>query len=184
MRDVGGFGLGSVLASGQADGTMQVVQTMPDTLDPVVAIGDTNNDGRKDVVTVDNDKISVYEQQLDGSLVLAGTTNLQTGLGNNASVLIADINGDGAADVLMCDVWGDMLVAMKRPNGTYEISENSNCASEFVGASNSFTVFDFNGDGHVDIVGGSKGLKGLNEARVPLDIYLGNVSNYSRPIPP
>ena len=99
---------GNTLLRGNGDGTFEEGADSPDAIDvrDVTAL-DLNGDGRLDLVFdhQDSDSISVLLRSGDGTFVDPG----QLATARYATPLLADMNGDGAADALVVDSTGDIL---------------------------------------------------------------------------
>jgi Zn-dependent metalloprotease len=112
-----------------------------------LAVGDVNNDGRDDVVTVDNfdGKIGVYLQNSSGTL--NNRVTYVTGT-NPDSIAIGDLNDDGLDDVVVSH-WNSATI------GVF-IQNNS-------GALNTMTTYPTVAAGYGDIAIGDINNDGLND---------------------
>lgn len=111
-------------------------------------IGDVNGDGKHDVLTVDGANIKVYLN--DGSGALTLQSSIPTGISAN-SVELADINGDGASDVVVAN--------LDINNGAPRVFVNDGTGNfttivAFSTPSNSYytTTSDVDNDGLIDII--------------------------------
>ena len=169
--DIVGFGDGGVLVSfGQADGTF----TTPKAATPAFGtlsgwsvqvhereLGDVNGDGRLDIVGFADAGVLVAQGRGDGTFSGPYLASPAFGAlsGWTARVHerdVADINGDGRADIVG---FGDsgVLVALAAPNGRFTAPV---LATEAFGLTSGWrtntlerTTGDINGDGRADIVG-------------------------------
>ena len=97
-----------------------------------VAVGDFNGDGKADVVVANtnNEDMSVLLGNGDGTFQAA----VNYAMGSNPwSVAVGDFNGDGRADLAVAN-------------------EGSNNVSILLGAAAPISPYDFNGDGHPDVI--------------------------------
>lgn len=127
-----------------------------------VATGDFNEDGRDDVLVGTRDgaqKVNLLLADPEGSLADAPGSPFTAGHNLPACVLVADVNGDGHQDavtgaavggnngkvaVLLGDGKGGLTPA---PGSPYAMNSDGVSGGDGLGAG------DFNGDGHLDIVG-------------------------------
>jgi hypothetical protein len=114
-----------------------------------VAIGDVNGDGRNDLaiaedLTSEVHDVSVFLQQADGSLAPPLTLTVSTDFGSGvASVAVADLDGDGAAEILVG--WTHLYV-VKLVGGALVASD-----AHETGATCYYVVTgDIDGDGKLD----------------------------------
>ena len=97
-----------------------------------VAVGDFNGDGKADLVVANtnNEDMSVLLGNGDGTFQAA----VNYAMGSNPwSVAVGDFNGDGRADLAVAN-------------------EGSNNVSILLGAAAPISPYDFNGDGHPDVI--------------------------------
>ena len=139
-----------------------------------VAEGDLNNDGRLDLVIVDDGTDTYLINQGNGGDGRANFTSLNfpssssSGFGGNA--IIRDLNNDGFQDVIVTDVDVDIpgcsrLTAIYRnfgnlPNPTLQVQGQVIPNSMLTGV-HDVAVMDINGDGWLDLVIGR-----CNETRI------------------
>jgi hypothetical protein len=116
-----------------------------------MAVGDMNNDGRPDIVTVSQvkDRISLLANQPDGSFV--NSTNRD--LSNPRSVAVADLNGDGNQDIIATNGGKGsskegLSVFLGNGDGTFQ----DRIRYDLENASRAIVAQDVNGDGKPDVV--------------------------------
>ncbi len=113
--------------------------------------GDFNGDGRTDVVTADygNSVVSVYLGNGNGTLQTASTFS---SVGTNPhAVKVADLNKDNRQDIIVGSNGasnGIIAIFFGNGNGTFQSPVTYNTGGTTPG---SIVVFDFNGDGRLDI---------------------------------
>ncbi len=128
---------------------------MPQLVGSGAALFDFNNDGRLDILLLQNGgphgaKNCLYQQTPDGHFkdVSAGC-----GLdfaGYNMGVAVGDVNNDGWLDVLITQYNGVKLF-LNNGNGTFtDVTEESGLSNPSWGASAAF--FDYDRDGRLDLV--------------------------------
>jgi hypothetical protein len=145
-----------------------------------VAIGDVNNDGRKDVVVAttynddpDNDhRINVFLQNSSGELEppVKYVVTSAFYLYHPTSVDIGDLNNDGKNDVA---VSGSNCVGVFYQNDIGTLDAMATYASAHSSGTNSYKVRigDFNGDGLLDVVSIDWGTQSYD-----VDVFLQNLS--------
>lgn len=176
----------SLYALGQNGGVFQVVDRLNNlvglTRAPGVGTGDTNGDGREDILLLDGSSVRIFEQQPDGSVAETSSTDVGDTL-TFAFTAVADVDDDGDRDILVCTIGGDLRIGYRQPNGTYRYVEDAACRHTSDRLPSIGAFFDFNGDGHTDLlVPGDRSTDSANDRHVLLDFYPGKVSNYSRPV--
>ena len=122
--------------------------------------GDLNGDGRPEIVTANcySDNISVYVNHGDGSFKAEfaywGALNVALGDAANVwpeAVTIADVNGDGKADVISSNIdGGDVTILLGNGDGTVQEPTIGYVIGGY--PRNPAIVADFNGDGLPDIL--------------------------------
>lgn len=186
------FGAASVIADMNNDGSLDVVKqtslnapthvavtyNRPDELGTFyaydvinnnapyfVSVGDLNNDGRMDVVVVDDSTDTYLLNQGNGSDGLANFSSVQfpsgpsAGFGGNS--FIADLDNDGFNDIIVTDVDVDIpgcsrVTAIYEndgnvPNVGFAVSNTGIPTSELTGV-HDVAVFDIDGDGWLDLI--------------------------------
>jgi hypothetical protein len=138
----------------QADGSFSAPSTLAlnewITFLGDLVIADVNGDGRADLLLSHDNKVSVFAQQTDGSLVLQQSL---VDSYTSGQILLADVDGNGRLDVAVFHAGQEKFgVFMQRADGTFA-SEKLFSAPYGSGYYQS-TAGDFNGDGNVDFVTG------------------------------
>lgn len=176
---------GAAVAMAQSGGTFQVTYNYEaaSPFNLAIAVGDTNGDGRSDVLTRGiADGLVLHEQQADGSFAQAGQVSAATG--SDGSLFVADVDDDQDEDILVCDGPDRLFVAVRMADESFRYLEYGTCTDIFGSTSNSVTVMDFNGDGHNDVIASSQHTRNDRfDTPILLRVFLGDVSNYSRPVP-
>jgi chitinase len=175
--DIVAFGYSAVYSAlGQADGrfTPPAIATTAFTtatgwpnfdLNPR-QLGDVNADGRADIIGFSNDQVWVALGQTNGTFtapIVALTDNYTMNQGwssfDRFPRQIADVNGDGSADIIGF-AYFDVYVALGRRDGTFAdpIGVEQPGFTEGGGGWSSFDAYprqvaDMNGDGRADIIG-------------------------------
>lgn len=138
---------------GRGDGTLHAASSY-DSVGGVsaVAIGDLNGDGRPDLVTT---RVAGQGSNV-GPLINTGsgrfepaalmTFSFQSQTWTLASVDVADINGDGRADIIAGGS-GRVFTALGNGNGTFQAPSSFAAGSDIT----SLLARDFNGDNRADI---------------------------------
>jgi hypothetical protein len=87
---------------GQANGTFsQVTTTLNYPTFGVAAVGDLNRDGKADVLAFESSSMRMWLGKGDGTFTQAGLVSSSQPLINVQSVIIADLDGDGNADIIV-----------------------------------------------------------------------------------
>lgn len=139
----------------QRDGTFAPAVKYPlcsDCTPYGLAAGDVDSDGYPDLVTANYSTpfISVVRNKGDGTF----TTSQEYPLANNASqgqdIALADVNGDGALDILLTTLGTPTLsVFLNQGRGQFGTCQTYNYALTVVSAH--LTVADFDRDGRADV---------------------------------
>jgi len=173
-----------IFALGQSDGTfLQADQlfNIATSSNAVPAIGDTNDDGRKDLIVMDFTFVKIYEQQVDGSMVLVSTTDTGNAM-NSAYASVGDIDTDGDIDIIVCDL-RDLIVGERQSDGSYVYEEIGECVTAD-GNPGVGVVTDVDGDGFNDLIMPATDSGGWFRNRAEtLDILFRNATDYARPVP-
>jgi uncharacterized protein (UPF0548 family) len=167
---------------GNGDGTFQAAVQYSAGLGPEsVAVWDFNGDGKADLAVANTESNSVSVLLGDGDGTFQAAVNYAVGV-FPASVAIGDFNGDGRADLAVADVFSNVVsVLLGKGDGTFQAAvnyavgsnpwsvavgdfngdgrvdlavanEGSNNVSILLGAAAPITPYDFNGDGHPDVI--------------------------------
>ncbi|MBV9080367.1 MAG: VCBS repeat-containing protein, partial [Elusimicrobia bacterium] len=132
--------------------------------DGAVAMGDLNNDGRMDVVSVGQGQsapvLTVLMAQAGGGF--SQTTLSGAGLKDSALALV-DLNRDGSLDLVESGVDGSGATVSKiyLNNGAGVFTSTTSTLPGF--SRGAFAVGDMDGDGDLDIVAAGAGLDGIYE---------------------
>jgi VCBS repeat protein len=124
-------------------------------------VADINSDGRRDAIVTHGLSLGVYRQESDGSLVSEELFPIPYGSGFNPHGLaVGDINGDGAADVVIADYNNGLVVLRQNIAGLNATSVSSNAISvtwnSFPGAT-AYEVYRRGAGGSFTIIGNSSG---------------------------
>jgi Bacterial Ig-like domain (group 3)/FG-GAP-like repeat len=161
---------------GNGDGTFQGALSLPVSYDGS-NLGDINGDGKPDLVTTNGTSFTPYlgngngtftagtPLQVPTSFVLGGQTYTETTAGSLFA--LADVNGDGKADLIFTAGVGGLFQYSNEPiyfvalsNGNGSFAAPVPAAMSLVAAGNhdyedtlyALQAADFNGDGHTDLV--------------------------------
>jgi len=119
-----------------------------------LAAGDFNGDGDPDLVSSDGSDLWVYFGDGGGALTL--NQELSAASANNGQLATADLDGDGADDIVLFNGFGETWVMLN--DGAGQFADGVELDDQ-VSIAQGLAVVDFDGDGHVDIfVSGTQGL--------------------------
>lgn len=146
----------------------------------VAATGDFNNDGFADIVTANASTPGNISILLGGGNGSFSTVPALITVGNEPhSVVVADLNKDGRADLVTTNIAsGNVSVLLGAGNGTFSTPVGYNAGAGTAAA----TIGDFNGDGKVDIAAANLNANtvsilagnGLGGFSVPTNVAVGN----------
>ncbi|MCK1711255.1 MULTISPECIES: FG-GAP-like repeat-containing protein [unclassified Bradyrhizobium] len=112
--------------------------------------GDVNGDGTPDVIVSNYSAGSVTVLLGDGTGGLAAAQSYSTGAPSPINPIVADMNGDGFADIVVGSDSDKVGVLINNGDGTFAPGQ----AIDANGTANRITVGDLNGDGLSDVVVG------------------------------
>jgi hypothetical protein len=122
--------------------------------------GDLNGDGKPEIVSANcsDDNIAVYVNNGDGTFQTAvyyySALHATGGYAANVyplAVSIADVNGDGKADIISSNRWGgDVTILLGNGDGTVQVPTIGYATGGY--PHSPAIVADFNGDGLVDML--------------------------------
>ena len=136
---------GTYVQLGNGDGTFQPALYSSANYLYTMAVGDLNADGNPDIVTGDDSGVNVQLGNGDGTF----QTYVHYATGSQAaSVLFADVNGDGKLDVVAVNNGNNTIsVLLGNGNGTLQPAITYGVGS----APRAAVAGDFNGDGRTDL---------------------------------
>jgi hypothetical protein len=137
-------GSGVWILPGNGDGTFQAQQLVSSSVTAAVALADLNKDGKVDLAFTSQfngpAELTVMLNKGDGTFGAA----TQYTVGGTGSIAIGDVNGDGNADI----VTDGVSILFGDGSGAFPSRR------DYVSANASVMLFDFDGDGILDIVSG------------------------------
>jgi len=172
------------------DGTFQTGQYYNSAANPTtgnaiysnpesVAIGDVNGDGVPDLVTTNNytGDVTVLTGNGDGT-VNVPTNGYAVGGAPVRPAIIADLNGDGLADVIVPDDYYSLVYMKGYGDGTFQAAVNyySPIGDTGKGDGVDIATGDFNGDGLADVVLGNS-----TDPTVGISVFLSNADGTLQP---
>ena len=123
-----------------------------------VALGDVDNDGDLDFVVADFNNASVRVRLNTGNGTFSGGSDLMVDTPN--TVVLADVNGDGASDLLTtANSVTELLVSLNNNDGTGSFA--AAIGYTMAGPGSSLAVGDVDADGDLDAVASMNGVAGF-----------------------
>ncbi|WP_005034643.1 Ig-like domain repeat protein [Holophaga foetida] len=110
-------------------------------------VGDVNGDGRADIVSkLGSGKVLLALNNADGISTTVTWTSATSYIATDATIRLADVNGDGKADLLCQNTDGTLKVAFSNGSGFGAFTWSS------VAGLGDYTLADVNGDGKADLI--------------------------------
>ena len=130
-----------------------------------VSAADVSGDGMADLIYVNRDQGILTVRFGNGDSTFQAGATYAVGTGSNSNtVAIADVNRDGAADIVVTDHGGNAVsVLLNTGNGTFQPRTDYATGN----APNDVAVADVNSDGAVDLLT-------ANQASDSMSVFLGN----------
>lgn len=128
----------------------QTVSMIGCTCAPEVAIGDTNGDGRNDVVATDTDRF-VLARQLPSGLLDRQVYSMMSASSSAYPPIVADFDGDGSDDAWIPGIG----LYISTPAGFATPALTPYGPSSALGIGSDTQPMDVNGDGVLDVISGS-----------------------------
>jgi len=136
-------------------GSQQIISTTGE-VPRYVQTADIDGDGDQDVVAaVSGSDQNVWYENLDGQATFGPLQVISTGVNDVRFVTTADIDGDGAIDILTTCFGDDMVLWNRNEDGVGGFGANNNIATDAVGATVA-DAGDFDGDGDLDVVSANR----------------------------
>jgi hypothetical protein len=128
-------------------------------------IADVTADGRPDVLLQEGGNIHVYRANADRTF-----THMATGMAPGQVLLTADLDADGAAEVLLSTSAGPVQLWRTDGTGSWFLAGDLQLGSPLLPGSNPFVAIDLDGDGRREIVrgGSSAGYRYVAGTLVPI----------------
>jgi hypothetical protein len=153
-----GFGNDNItIYLGRGDGTFSA---QPTTYvagrGPMLISGDFNGDGKRDLFSVaaNTAGADIFLGNGDGTFTSGPTSNGLFRVGNDASAVVGDFNGDGIDDIAVINLFNALQVFLGKGDATFTAVPDATVPHFQYYA----TIGDFNADGKADIaLGGSGG---------------------------
>ena len=170
VADLTGDGRPDVVAFGRGPATLQshvnVFPQLPDgrfgtpttyllassTYVTAMGLGDVNNDGRTDVVPVNDSQAIVMLQKPDGTLASYNEAQLLTVQGYTDAVTVGDTNGDGRSDLVLGQDSTSIAIFLQQTDGTLGLQQNVRMGYGTHVDPRGLKVGDISGDGLNDLV--------------------------------
>lgn len=168
------------LSTKQIDDSVPAIASSPGPM----ALADVDGDGRPELFVGGRVIAGKYPLAAPSRLLrneggkwvpdVANTKVLETA-GLVSGAVFSDLDGDGAADLVLACEWGPVRVFHNEKGKLVEITAKLGLG-EYLGWWNSVTTGDFDGDGRMDIVAGNWGRNTKYQAHraKPLQLYYGD----------
>src|SRR5215469_316368 len=117
------------------------------------AVGDVNNDGKQDVVTVNSVGGNLSALLGNGNGTFRPAISSGSNLGGSQAMVLADFNNDGFLDVATAGNPSTVTVLGGNGTGSFTLKGTITLAAEGL----SLVAADFNGDGNIDLVAATAG---------------------------
>ncbi len=125
--------------------------------------------------SVPSNVVALFSAVCGGTMVMAGQLPLLATNGNSTSVRLADLDGDGALDLLVADTSVDVLtVHQGNGNGSFQAARTFPIASGNGAGVRFIAVTDLNGDARLDVAV-------TNVTSASVSVLLGNATSLLSP---
>lgn len=155
------YGLHILLGNGDGTFADKTDLILPADLGPIINLADVTNDGVLDIIvggaTSSSGEIAVFPGKGDGTFAAAVITKLSHSGSNggsasfNANLAFADVNGDGAVDLVAADYMSATIYILFG-NNTGKFTLGSTVSPYYFTGETKTYLYDLNGDGNLDMV--------------------------------